>query len=99
MAGPIYKLWMSKPNEAWFQLTEEEQNGYITKLIEAREKVGGKDVVTCDPFWSAHPWMGFGADEYPDIEAAQKSAELISALNYSLYFETVSMLGTRYAVP
>ena len=99
MAGPIYKLWMAKPKEAWYQLSEEEQNSYIAKLIEAREKVGGKEVITCDPFWSAHPWTVFGVDEYPDIEAAQKNAKLISELENSRYMDAVSMLGTTYQLP
>ncbi len=96
MAGPIFKLWMAKPKEAWYQLSEQEQKAYIGKLIEARAKVGGKEVITCDPSWSTNPWTVFGVDEYPDIEATQKIAKRLDELEYSRYFEPVSMLGTRY---
>jgi hypothetical protein len=99
VAGPIYKLWMVRYKEPWFQLSEEEQKDYIAKLIELREEVGGREVITCDPFWSAHPWMVFGVDEYPDIEAAQRSAKLLNELQYSRYADAVSMLGTTYEIP
>jgi hypothetical protein len=99
MAGPIYKLWMTRYKEPWFQLSEEEQKGYIAKLIEIREEVGGKEVITCDPFWSDHTWTVFGVDEYPDIEAAQKCAQLLNELQYARYVEASSMLGTTYEMP
>jgi hypothetical protein len=41
----------------------------------------------------------FGVDEYPDIEAAQKSAKILDELQYSRYVEAVSMLGTLYETP
>jgi hypothetical protein len=99
VAGPIYKLWMSRFKEPWFELSEEEQKGYIAKLYELREQVGGKEVITCDPFWADHTWTRFGVDEYPDIEAVQKSTELLNELQYSRYVEAVSMLGTNYEIP
>ena len=99
MAGPIYKLWMTRFKEPWFQLSEEEQKDYIAKLVELRVKVGGKEVITCDPFWSDHTWTVFGVDEYPDIEAVQKSVKVLNELQYSRYVEAVSMLGTIYEMP
>jgi hypothetical protein len=96
MAGPIYKLWMAKPKEAWFALTPEEQKAYIGKLMTARANVGGKEVITCDPSWSTNPWTVFGVDEYPDLDAALQIAKRLDELEYARYFEPVSMLGTRY---
>jgi hypothetical protein len=90
---------MTKFKEPWFQLSEEEQKSYIAKLVEIREKVGGKEVITCDPFWSDHRWTRFGVDEYPDIEAVQKTTKVLNELEYSRYVEAVSMLGTIYEIP
>ena len=40
MTGPIYKLFMGRFLEAWYQLSEEEQKSLTAKLDEALEKVG-----------------------------------------------------------
>ncbi len=71
MAEPIYKLWMFRPTEAWYQLSKEERNELGKKAVEDIEKVGGKSVLMCSPTWSAEQWWLFGVDEYPNIEAVQ----------------------------
>ena len=40
MAQPIYKFFMGRFSEAWYQLSEAEQEGFEAKLDEALEKVG-----------------------------------------------------------
>ena len=47
MAGPIYKLWMFKYTDAWYQLPEEERNSYFSRIQRAWEKVGGKMLIAC----------------------------------------------------
>jgi len=42
MAGTIYKLWMFRPKEAWYQLSKEERDNLSNKIDEDLEKVGGK---------------------------------------------------------
>jgi len=68
MPGPVYKLWMLKPKEAYYQLSEEEQNSLGAKVREALQKVGGKAIVACNPVWSNEQWIGFGIEEFPDVE-------------------------------
>ena len=70
MAGTIYKLWMFKPTEAWYQLSKEERDNLANKIDEDLEKVGGKRWITCTPTWSTERWLLFGVEEFPDIEAA-----------------------------
>jgi hypothetical protein len=94
MAEPIYKLWMSKPTEAWYQLSEEERASLQAKEQEAMEKVGGKMVIVCNSIWSSEPYVLFGVNEYPDIEAAQKHAELSWEHQHFRYFEAKTLLGT-----
>ncbi len=38
MAQPIYKIFMGRFLEAWYQLSKEEQNNLIANLNEALEK-------------------------------------------------------------
>jgi hypothetical protein len=47
MAEPIYKVFMAGFSEAWYQLSEEEQNSFKANLGEALEKAGGKSLMMC----------------------------------------------------
>ena len=40
MAQPIYKVFIGRYSEAWYQLSKEEQSSLEAKLNEALEKVG-----------------------------------------------------------
>lgn len=96
MAEPIYKLWMFKYSDAWYQLSEEERNSHFTKLQEAYEKVGGKMIIACKSAWSAEQWMAFGLDEFPDIEAVEKFTEILNEQDHFRYIQSASMLGTKW---
>ncbi len=96
MAGPIYKLFLGKMSEAWYQLSQEEQADLLAKVEEALEKVGGKSTLVCDSSWTSEQWPFFGVEEFPDIEAVQKHAELLNELNWLRYIEGMSVLGTEY---
>lgn len=96
MATPTYKFWMSKPTEAWYQLSEEEQNKHSAQLQDALQQVGGKTIIQCTPAWSAEQWLLCGVEEFPSIEAVQNHTELIYALDHFRYFEGQSMLGTQW---
>jgi hypothetical protein len=96
MAGPIYKLWMARYTDAWYQLSEEEQNSHNAKVAGALEKVGGKTVIMCTSAWSSEQWLGFGLEEFPDIEAVQRHTEELFALDHFRYLESESILGTKF---
>ena len=66
MAGPIYKAFMFRFKEPWYQLTEEERGALAGKG--GPERVGGKTVVICRSAWSNEQWIGFGIEEYPTPE-------------------------------
>ena len=96
MAKPIYKLYLFRPTEAWYQLSQEEQDGLMAKIGEAREKVGGKTVLECDSRWSSEQWMGFGVEEFPDIKAVQKLSEIHNELDWYRYIDSTTVLGTEW---
>ncbi len=93
MAEPIYKFFKFKFTEAWYQLSEEEQASHQAKQQKTLEKVGGKMIIACSPIWSSEPWVGFGVNEYPDIEAVQKHAELSWEIQHFRYVEGETLLG------
>ena len=69
---PIYRIWFWKPTQAWWRLSEEERNENARKLDEKLEEVGGKNILTCTPYWSNEEWAMMGVEEFPNIEAAQE---------------------------
>ena len=95
MAEPIYKFFMARFLEAWYQLSKEEQDSLIAKLNEAHEKVGGKRPILCDSSWSSDQWSVAGVEEFPNIEAVQKFMAALQELSWFRYCESTSVLGTR----
>ena len=96
MAGPIYKLFIAKYTEAWYQLSKEERDQLSAAEREHAKQSGSKIVLVCDCAWSTDQWMFFGVEEYPDIESAQRFGRLKLELPWSRYLEGVSFLGTKW---
>ena len=96
MSGPIYKLFMFRNTEAFYQASEEERNEFLSKLGAAFENVGGKRIVTCNSYWASDQWSVFGVEMFPDLEAVQKYAEAMNELNMPRYVESMSLLGTEF---
>jgi hypothetical protein len=95
MGGPIYKLFMGRFSEAWYQLSKEEQNSLIANLNGALEKAGGKRSLLCDSSWSSDQWSFAGIEEFPNIEAVQKFTAALQELNWFRYCESTNVLGTK----
>jgi hypothetical protein len=91
----IYKSWMVRTREAWYQLSQEEQESLLKKVDEARTQAGGKLMIACQSGWSNEKWHFFGIDEYPNIEAVQMHRELLDAVDLSRYLDSETMLGTE----
>jgi hypothetical protein len=96
MATPTYKFWRSRPTEAWYQLSKDEQDKHTAQMEQALQKAGGKRIVACTPAWSTPQWLLCGVEVFPDVEAVQKHTELIYALDHFRYFESETMLGTEW---
>ena len=95
MAEPIYKFFMGRFSEAWYQLSKEEQDSLVAKLNDALEKVGAKRPILCNSNWSSDQWSYAGVEEFPNIEAVQKYMEAVNELNLFRYIEATSFLGTK----
>jgi hypothetical protein len=95
MGNPIFKFWMCRVTEAWYQLSEEEQNAHLAKINESLEAAGGKRIVACQTAWSSEQWQYVGVEEFPDIEAVQKHTADLEELGHFRYLESASILGTE----
>jgi hypothetical protein len=96
MSGPIYLLFLGKPTEAWYQLSQEEQDGLMAKVGPVTERAGGKNIIGCNSSWSSEQWQFFGVHEFPNIEAVQKQYELLNELNWLRYVDSMTVLGTKW---
>jgi len=94
MAEPIYKLFLVRFLDSWYQLSKEEQAGLQAKLGEAFEQAGGKRIVFCDASWAAEEWSEFGVESFPDLAAVQQFRKALDAFNWFRYVETMTILGT-----
>jgi hypothetical protein len=95
MAQHIYKLVLGKMNEAWHQLSPEEQHALLAKVNTALEQVGAKRLIECDPSWSTEQWHFWGVEEFPDIQSVMKHTKLLAELKWDRYVETMTVLGTK----
>ncbi len=95
MAKPIHKIFLCRPTETMYQLSEEERNSLFAKVAESLERVGCKRIVFCDSRWASEQWAWWGVEVFPDIEAAQEFARLEEKLNWFRYMESMTLLGTE----
>ena len=96
MAQPIYKLFLAKPSEAWYQLSQEEQADLMAKVSAVLAKVGGKSVITLNSLWATEQWAFWGVEQFPDLEALQENARLLDELNWFRYVESMTFLGSEF---
>ena len=97
--GPVYKLWQGRFTEAWYQLSQEEQQRLLGLSRQALDTAGGKTVMICDAAWSNERWPLFGVEEFPDVEAAQRHRQLMTELNSERYIDSRTTLGTQLVLP
>ena len=95
MAQPIYKLYMFKPTEAWYKLSETEKKSCRVQVKEALKKVKGKELISCFSGWNSEQYLGWGVEKFPNVEAAQKYHAILVSLNWFRYVESNSCLGTE----
>jgi hypothetical protein len=96
MSEPIHVLFLGKATEAWYQLSQEEQESLMAKVGPSPEKAGGKNILGCNSSWSSEQWQFFGVHEFPNIEAVQKHSELLNELNWRRYVDSMTVLGTKW---
>ena len=95
MAQPIFKLFMFRNTEAYFQASQAERDEVLGKLDAAFQKVGGKRIVMCNSSWSSEEWPYFGVEQFPSIEAVQEYSNAINELNLLRYLVSKTILGTE----
>jgi hypothetical protein len=94
MSKPVYRMFLVNPTEAWYQLSEAEQDDLLTKVNQALEAVGGKSVIACNSSWATEQLTFWGVEEFPNIEAVQRLSQLHDELEWARYSNSTTFLGT-----
>lgn len=94
--APIYKFHRARLTEAWYQLSQAEQDAHTAKVTEARQQVGGKVILQCTPVWSNEKFMTCGVEEFPSVEAEQSYTMLLHQLQHFRYYKGESMLAIKW---
>jgi hypothetical protein len=92
----VYKLWQMRFTNAWYQLSEEEQEQLGAKIAASLEEVGGEIVVSCTSAWADEKWLGFGVEKYPSLEAAQQHTQNLWEMGWYRYIQSTSTLGVEF---
>lgn len=93
---PIIRVYFAKVKEAFYKLSEEEQKEFMRKDRENLDKLGCKVLMMIDCRWSNEEWQFIGVEEWPNIEALEKSAKFENEeLEKNKYGESKIYLGTR----
>jgi hypothetical protein len=95
----IYKLWQGRFTEAWYQLSQEEQQRMLAQVQQALDTAGGKELVICSAAWSDERWPYFGVEEFPDLGAVERHSQGLMELNWARFMDSRTTLGTQLALP
>jgi hypothetical protein len=93
MSTPIYKIWKTRPNAAWFDLNEQEQNDLLGQNTSLFAELGGKSILTCRSFWSVERYILFGIELFPNAQALQKHSDKLEDLGWPKLLDSESLLG------
>jgi len=96
MAKPIYKLFMMKFTEAWYQLSDDEQNRLFAKQQEGMANAGVKNIIGAESAWSSEECQFFGVHEYPDFEALENHNNALIDMQWFRYVDSKVILGKEW---
>ena len=95
MSKPIYLLAMGSFTEAWYRLSQAEQNELWAKVEEADQRAGAKWLIACKSRWADEAIGSWVVIEYPDMEAYLKKVDELDKLEWWRYFSAKTILGTK----
>jgi hypothetical protein len=92
---PIIRMLFAKIKEAFYKLSEEEQQEFMIKDRKNLDELGCKVIMMIDCRWSNEEWNYVGIEEWPTIEALEKRGAFENEqLQKFRYIEAKTLLGT-----
>ena len=97
MSQKVYKSWkVRRMTEAYNQLPQAEKDKLFAELEKIQKAAGAKTMVACWSYWADEDCLGWGVDEFPDLESAFKHGEALRKLDWGRYLVSESVLGVPF---
>lgn len=91
----IIRIMLTRIKEAYYELSEDEQQEFMRKDREKMESLGYKLHYMIDCSWSNDEWQYIGIEEWPNMESIEEISKFHEEeLNVSKYGEYKTYLGT-----
>jgi hypothetical protein len=91
----IIRIMFAKIKDAYFELSEEEQQEFMRKDREKMEELGYKLHFMLDCSWSSDEWQFIGIEEWPSMESIEEIEKFHEeVLEVSKYGEYKTYLAT-----
>jgi hypothetical protein len=84
-----------KYKEAWYKLTQEEQDKLMAQNVESVKQVSAESITMCVCAWCLEEWLGWGVEKYPDMEALQKHIMVLFNIKRFEFIDSKTYLGTE----
>jgi len=93
---PVIRLLFARIKEAFYRLSEEEQQAFMIKDRQNLDRLGCKVLMMIDCRWSNEEWNYVGIEEWPTLEALGKRAKFeFEELQKFRYIDAKTYLGTQ----
>ena len=99
MDKPIYRIFLNRFRDAYYQLSPQEQNALSEEIDKVGAQLGIKFIAMYDTSWSTEQWDFGGIAEYPNLEAVIALKKWQDERNWFRYVDSFSILGTKYEAP
>jgi len=95
MTRPIFQLWMMCYTAQWYALSQAARQELMAKIAQITKEAGGEALFFYQALWSSERWLAFGVNRFPDLEAINKNAMGLYAIDWFNYVESQVFLGTE----
>jgi hypothetical protein len=96
--APLYRVFLMKYTEAWYALSQAEQDQWVTKLGQAHEQFGSKAIMIATSAWAGEEFLAWGVESFPSLEALQGRTLAVNDMGWFKYASATSLLGVPWSM-
>ncbi len=97
MSELVYVMFQVRMNEAWYQLSQEQQNKVLNQLDVFSQKNGVEAVVVCESGWSNDEWQFFGVNKHQSMEKARAHYKDLESIQWFRYTASKTIYGVPWS--
>lgn len=94
---PLYQLFLIKNqnNEPWHSLAEDARDRMGMAMTESMHKMGAREVIGFNTYWSTEEYSFIGVLAWPNVEAEQAHFAALAELEWNRYTYARTILGVK----